>query len=207
MLKLDENHVYHLGTEILPGTTQILGEYIRTELYGEVWWVHTPTGAAIADHIMQRAAEIGTAIHKIAFYVFTGAGIDIKSLSPTLLAPYEQIFKFVQQYKPQVILCEVPLHSQKYRYAGTLDLFAKLKGFRKPVLVDIKTGMSHLVGPQTASYEHLVHENKYRGNIERTLLRIPKDGSEYTFTPLRRRDDWNYFYYRLQNYNWLQKAA
>jgi hypothetical protein len=93
----------------------------------------------------------------------------------------------------------------KYGYAGMLDLFAKLKGYKRPVLCDIKTGLSHLIGPQTASYENLIHENEYKGMIERWKLQIPKDGSDYEFTPLKRRDDWSMFFYRLQTLNWIQR--
>jgi hypothetical protein len=64
-----------------------------------------------------------------------------------------------------------------------------------------------LVGPQVASYEQLVHENEYKGMIDRWKLQIPKDGGDYEFTPLKRRDDWSFFYYQLQSKNWMQRAA
>ena len=205
-LTMDSNHVYRLDGRILPSSTQILGEYIKIELYGETWWVHTPTSTAIPEHIMERARQIGNAIHKIAFYIFTGRGIDVEALNPILVGPAKQLLLWADKYLTETILCEVPLASIRYGYAGTLDLFAKLKGLKRLVLVDLKSGLSSMVGPQVASYENLIHENEYKGVIERWKLQIPKDGSDYEFTQLKRRDDWMFFMQKLQAYNWLQQT-
>jgi hypothetical protein len=203
-LILDSNHIYRLGDRILPSTTQILGEYIKIELYGEVWWVHTPTGTAIAGHIMEQARQIGNAIHKIAFYIFTGQGIDTKSLHPVLVEPAKQIILWADKYKPEVILCEKPLASTKYGYAGMLDLFAKLKGYKRPCLIDLKSGMSFMVTPQVASYEHLIHENQYKGMIDKFVLRIPKDGSPYEFQELKEKTAFMFFLNKLYEHNYLR---
>jgi hypothetical protein len=206
-LTIDTKHVYRLGDRILPSTTQILGEYIKIELYGEIWWVHVPSQTAIPENVMEKARQMGNAIHKIAFYIFTGQGIDIAALHPALVEPAKQILLWADKHKPEAILCEKPLASTRYGYAGMLDLFAKLKGHKRPCLVDLKSGLSTLVGPQVASYEQLVHENEYKGMIDRWKLQIPKDGGDYEFTPLKRRDDWSFFYYQLQSKNWMQRAA
>jgi hypothetical protein len=205
-LTIDTHHIYRLGDRILPSTTQILGEYIKIELYGEVWWVHTPTGTAIAEHIMERARQIGNAIHKIAFYIFTRQGIDAKALNPILVEPARQLLLWAEKYKPEVILCEKPLASMKYGYAGMLDLFAKLKGHKRPGLIDIKSGLSLMVAYQVASYENLVHENQYKGMIDSFVLRIPKDGSPYEFQELKEKTAFTFFLNKLYEYNYLRSS-
>lgn len=153
---------------------------------------------------MEQARQIGNAIHKIAFYIFTGQGIDTKSLHPVLVEPAKQVMLWADKYKPEVILCEKPLASTKYGYAGMLDLFAKLKGHKRPCLIDVKSGLSLLVACQVASYENLVHENQYKGMIDKFVLRIPKDGSPYEFQELKEKTAFTFFLNKLYEHNYLR---
>lgn len=202
-ITIDSQHIYRVRGEIFPSSTQVLAEYIKTEIYGETWWIHTPTSSAIADHIMEKGRQIGNAIHKIAFYILMGKGIEEDTLNPILIGPYCQIMQFVDKYKPEAILCEKPLVSRRYRYAGTPDLFANIKG--KSSLIDIKTGVGSLVGPQVASYEKLIHENEYKGVIDKYVLRIPKDGRDYSLTKLTGKDDFLFFLNRLNQYHYFRR--
>jgi hypothetical protein len=61
---LDENHIYRVDGRIVPGTTSVLGEYIKVERWDGAYYIHAPSGQAIPAEIMERASAFGTAYHK-----------------------------------------------------------------------------------------------------------------------------------------------
>jgi hypothetical protein len=201
----EESHIYHVGERIIPGTTTVLREYVRIELYGEEYFVAINSGDAIRGDFMDRARKFGNAIHKAAFYILTGAGLEISSLHPRLVPTLMQFDGWREKYKPQAEMCEVALYSKRYHYCGTIDFFGRLAGYRTGKdLVDFKTTEHHqAVEQQTSAYENLVRENTgYKGVIRRWVLELPKDGSEYRFIRLVKRDAFRYFLNELSNYNW-----
>jgi hypothetical protein len=111
---------------------------------------------------------------------------------------------WIDRERPEVLLCEEPLYSQRYDFAGTADLVIKRKkGIR---VVDLKTtDLAQFTGPQTSAYEQLYRENTgYKGMADRYVLYLPKDGSEYHYRELTNRNDFQYFLAKLYAYNYLK---
>ena len=178
-------HKYTVDGRVIPSSTQILREFVKIELYGEPYYVNIIHGAAIRGDYFEAAQRFGRAFHKCFYYLVSGQGLDKDSLHPDLLPCLQQLESWMAEYRPEPVICEEPLYSQQYDFCGTLDFYGMLKGLkRRMFLVDLKTGLFNMAGPQTASYEHLVRENTgYKGKILRFVLRIPKDGSGYSFIP------------------------
>ncbi len=203
-LILDENHVYHRDGLIVPGTTTILHEFVKIELYGEAYYVSTRNGACIRGDYFEAAQRFGRAIHKASYYLLTGQGLAYDRIHPDLVPTLNQLETWIERYKPKAELCEKPLYSRRYHYAGTPDFFGTINGYRTGKdLIDLKTGMFEMAEAQTASYEQLVREETgYKGMIRRWVLHLPKDGSPYRFIPMMRKDAFRYFLGELSNYNW-----
>ena len=205
-----DNHEYRVNNIRKASVTEIIGEFIEVQLFGGIFYIHVADGVAISEEVMKRAQDFGRAIHKVGYHLLMGHNLAWDSLHPTLLPTTKQLASWVEKYSPAIVLCEQPLYSTKYDFCGTPDLICWLKIAGKIVLciVDFKTGLYEMAGPQTAAYEQLYREySGYRGIIQRWVLYLPKDGGEYVFAPLRRRDDFQYFIYRKAQYDWLQKAA
>jgi hypothetical protein len=204
----EEGHIYKVDGRIIPSTTQILKEFVRIELYGEVYYVDIYTGAAIRADYFEAAGAFGRAFHKCFYYLVSGQGLDKNLLHPTLLPCLLQLERWMAEYHPKPIICEEPLYSRQYDYCGTLDFYGYLKGIKKRrFLVDLKTGLFNMAGPQTASYEQLVRENTgYKGIILRFVLHIPKAGSGYSFIPQTNKQDMGYFVRERANYEYRRAA-
>jgi hypothetical protein len=205
-----ESHEYRVNGILKPSVTQIIGEFVKVQLFGGVFYVHVTDGVAIPEEVMKEAQDFGRAQHKIAYHILMGNNIAWASLNPVLVPTANQFIAWMQKYSPAVVVCEQPMYSTRYDYVGTPDLvcWIRIGGKVKLFLIDFKTGLYEMAGPQTAAYEQLYREySGYKGIIERWVLHLPKDGSSYVFAPLRRRDDMQYFLYRKAQHDWLQKAA
>lgn len=201
MLTLSPNHIYQKDDRTILGVTSVISEFIPFRYRGEDLYLHTPSRAVITKEAMDRASEIGTAIHKGMFYLLTGQGLNWNSLDPVLEAPLRQGQKWIEEYEPEVELCEKSLYSTRYDYAGTLDFFGKIKGLKKghKALIDYATGMYGSKGQQTSAYENLVREEtKFKEAIDRFVLQLPRDGNDYKFVPMSDKTDFQRFLIKLQ---------
>lgn len=200
MLKFTEDtHTYSWNGSKVPGTTTILGEYVKSNVYGTEYYVNTFTGSAVDAEKFRVAADHGNAVHLAIKYLLTD-GLDMESLDPSILATVNQFEAWRDEYVKEIILVEEPLYSTRFGYAGTLDFIFEFKPkyeriYRAKIcLTDFKTGAHGLSGPQTAAYEQLYKEHsKYRGKILRAVLKLPKDGSDYKFIREEERQDFNMF--------------
>ncbi len=88
-------------------------------------------------------------------------------------------------------------YSEKYGYAGTLDLLGELP--TGPALIDAKSTVTlyPTVGPQTAAYAELVKRPK----INRYALMLSPDGN-YELKHLNNRGDWSVFLAAITIHNW-----
>jgi hypothetical protein len=117
-------------------------------------------------------ASIGTIAHETIRGILKGVDVTFEDYSQSeILAAQVPVEKFKAWYKAhsvEVILCEQPLVSEKYRYGGTLDLYAKING--KLTLLDWKTGANfykeHFI--QLSANKQLLEENGYK--VEETML-------------------------------------
>ena len=201
-----ETHTYSVQGIRRVSVTQALREWVLVNVYGQEYFVHTYTGDAVPAATFRAAGEIGTATHVGCHYLGTGQGLDWESLDPVLVPMLRGFERWMADYRVEVIASEQPLYSERYDFAGTLDIICKIyKRKYLMTLVDIKTGGYGMAGAQTSAYECLWREHtKYKGFLERWVLHLPRDGGPYQFIPLRRADDWHFFFWKLQEYKWLQ---
>ncbi|MCK5605995.1 hypothetical protein KAR91_29120 [Candidatus Pacearchaeota archaeon] len=211
MLKFTEDtHTYSWNGSKVPGVTTILGEYVKSNVYGTEYYVNTFNGSAVDAEKFRVAADHGNAVHLAIKYLLTD-GLDMESLDPSILAAVNQFEAWRDEYVKEIVLVEEPLYSQRYGYAGTPDFVCELRPkyeriFRAKIcLTDFKTGAHGLAGPQTAAYETLYKEqSKYRGRILRAVLKLPKDGSDYKFLTETGRQDFNMFKACLFRHNFYK---
>lgn len=202
-LEFDEaTHTYYMDGEKAPGVTSILGEFMFVDRGQWPYYISTLSGAIIDAMVMDAASDFGTAVHKVMKYVLAGVPVDY----PDRIGPcVDQLLQWQADHKPEILLCEKPMGSARYGFAGTPDIFCRLDG-KRLALIDVKTGIGQLTGPQTAAYEMLIRENtKHRGMIERWKLYLPKDGSPYKLTRYRSPDDWRYFQAKIIARNFEQR--
>lgn len=206
MLTFDaETHTYRWNGVKVPGVTSILADYIRIEVGGGRFHVHRHSGRVIASSVMEEAAAKGQDIH-LACQLSVQGGVDWGALDVAYVEPVRQFERWRETYQPEVLYSEAAFYSRRHGYAGTIDLIATLPTLgKKLAFVDIKTGSSSSVGPQTAAYEQgWCEDNKYRGGTERWVLWLPKDGSPFKFERLTNRLDFDYFKACLFQYNYLR---
>lgn len=206
----DTTHTYRFNGNVVSSVTQILGEYVKSNIYGTEYYVNTFTGSAVDAEKFRVAADHGNAVHLAIKYLLTD-GLDMESLDPSILAAVNQFEAWREEYVKEIILVEEPLYSQRYGYAGTPDLVCELRPkyeriYRARIcLTDFKTGAHGLSGPQTAAYETLYKEHsRYKGKILRTVLELPKDGGDYKFLTEAGRHDFNMFKSCLFRHNFYK---
>lgn len=121
------------------------------------------------------ARSRGTTVHSIIeSYKHTKEQLDVVEE----FRGYAQAFyKFIEEYKPDILEHERTIFSPTHRYGGTLDVLMRL-GQGKPIVVDIKTGKD-IYGEaflQTAAYHEALKEEGYDLNGTAVLL-LQEDGA------------------------------
>ncbi len=140
----EASHTYTLDGKLLPSVTQVLKALPSPYLH-------------VDPDVLEQAAEIGRAVHWIIEHEVLG---DLEeALVDFHLLPYlDQWRDFRRTSGFEVYLSEARVYSERYRYAGTLDLFGRLNG--RKVLIDAKrtAAVPRSAGPQTAGYENALRE-------------------------------------------------
>ncbi len=175
-----------------PSVTTILKTYFQSYLArwrGEL-------GNQEADRLFIEAGEKGTLVHELFSDLVNGLTLHYKTTYdnsiPNKIIHDDYIFvqlyklqQFFEIVKPKIILNEAMLYSNKYKYAGTLDLLLKVEGGtflingRNPVtiksgiyLADIKTANNIFPNYhwQTAAYAKATIERKLVRSITGTMI-------------------------------------
>jgi len=73
---------------------------------------------------VKSAAARGTDVHSLAMRLAAGLEVDVPEPLEGFVDAY---LKFVDDWQPEEILIEAPVFNRTLRYAGTLDLIARLK--------------------------------------------------------------------------------
>lgn len=204
----EETHEYRWGDRIVPSVTGIIGELRKVTLGRYEYYVNVFTGNVIDAETVRDAGDFGTAIHAACALIVRGGhdGLDWEALDADLIPPLKQFEKWLEEWSPEIILVEEPMYSQRYGYAGTSDIIARIPRLKNRIaVIDLKTGVYTMVGPQTSAYAEQYKENyKHRGRLERMVLHLPKDGSDYTYKMLdNHAADWNFFKARLAQQRYL----
>jgi hypothetical protein len=167
--------------ERLPGTTTIVG------LLGKdlTWWAfkigqENPALSSIRDYT-DDLARIGSLVHHYADCLLKGISPDTDDWTKKEIeaaAPAKKKFEdWLGSNKVNVLFSERQLISEKYRYGGTIDIFAEVNGRR--ALIDLKTGKNiyREYWLQTAAYAELLKEAGEAVD-EITVLRAGRVGAE-----------------------------
>lgn len=86
-------------------------------------------------------------------------------------------FRWIEGKKIEPILIETPLVSERFKYGGTPDVFAKVDGMNE--LIDLKTGAGIYdeMVIQVSAYQQLLEENEHKVENVR-ILNIPRTKGE-----------------------------
>lgn len=194
----EEGHRYEWNGQPVPSVTTILGEFITIG----VVYISTFTGARILAENMERARDFGIAVHKMIALDIAGE-LDEDALDPALAAVLSQWHRLCCMVRPEIIMSETPVYCSAHNYAGTPDIVCKIKGILS--IIDCKTGLMGMCGPQTAGYELPVREHlKTRARFDRYGLHLPKDGGQYKLVKYSDRNDAAFFMSRLFQHNYLK---
>lgn len=203
MLDFDsDTHTYRWNGEVVPSVTQVIGEWQKIDV-GSSWYVSTFTGIVINAERFESAALVGTAIHDM-IHAYLEDDLDEDNTSPDLLNILDQFKEWERLFRPEIISLERQGYSEKYGFAGTMDLVCMIG--RDRWVVDYKSGFVYrTAGPQLAAYEKIDQEyEESHAPRKRAVLRLPKDGSKFGWEPQESRADWKFFEARLYQYQYLQ---
>jgi len=211
MIQFDEvEHKYTRNGVVISSVTQVIGEWRRVDISGEAWLVNTLTGGAVPASMFEGPSDFGTAVHKAIQYYIEGI-IIMDALHPKIKLLLHEFMRWVQLAKVDLrhineigspYICERPMYSKKYGYAGTPDIVCPVDG--AVTLIDIKTGAYDMAGPQTAAYEQLYRENVKNTRLKRVVLSLPKQGGSAKVVSFTEKADWSFFKARLATTNYLR---
>lgn len=190
-------HAYRLNGRLVPSVTEAL-RLITADEY-----------AGVDADVMAKAAAIGTAVHGIIERDIRGE-FDIEACDVDLLPYFDQWRQFLQTSGFEPRLSEARVYSERYGYAGTLDLFGRLN--RRWALIDAKrtAKVPRTAGPQTAAYEMALRECRpdlFAGEdkrIDRFALHLAPSG--WRLVPFKDPNDQRVFLSALTLHTW-RKAA
>lgn len=197
----EETHTYTLDGRELPSVTQVL-KLITAQAFA-----HVDPG------VLARAAELGTAAHKMIELDCKG-DLDEETLHEALIPSLQAWRSFLATSGFTIIANEQRVHSLRYAYAGTLDLFGMLNN--RLCLIDAKRTASvpRSAGPQTAGYEIAFRETDLAKEygvtpttpIDRYALHL-KAGGKWALVPFKNKNDSRVFLGALTCTQWLKEAA
>ncbi len=181
-----ERHEYRWNGQIVPSVTQVLDPFSDYSM--------------IPVATLERKKQIGVAVH-LAIELDILGELDESTIHPAWSGYFDGWRKFRMHSGFIAELSEQFVYSEKYRFAGTLDLVGELP--TGPALIDAKTTtvLMPTVGPQTAAYA----EGIKRPRINRYALQLSPDG-KYNLAPCRDKSDWATFQAALTLWYWRQKC-
>lgn len=190
----EANHSYWLGAKRLPGTTAVLALLGGYE--------------GIPAHILRKAADRGTAVHKVTELDDAGT-LDYGSLDDSLIGYLMGWHRFKDEMRPEILDAEVADYHPQLLYAGTRDrrLILHGKARAKLSILDIKSSymLMPTTGPQTAAYEAIYNATAEKDEQvqHRYGLKLKPDGT-YELKEYKDRGDFNTFVSALNCYRFLE---
>lgn len=120
---LDERY-YLINDIYYPSTTFILDSYPKGAAFAEF----LKMAGQQAKYIANKAAEAGSRVHKAIEYLSIGMEVlwDEKIYDEPEWAAICKFKEFYETHKVKVIGTEVIVYSEKYKYAGTIDLICEI---------------------------------------------------------------------------------
>ena len=179
----NKKHEYTLNGSVVPGVTTVLRSVGISDF------------SNIKKSVLDYACQKGTAIHLACEYYDKNILGDV----PAVIDLYfKQWCLFCDKFKPDFLEIENRVFCDKFKYAGTIDRIALIKG--ELVLIDIKSGAkskSHQI--QTSAYERAYFKNG-RKKIKRWCVYLTE--KKYTIVEHKNDTDFDVFLNALAVYNY-----
>lgn len=103
-------------------------------------WAFRQNSQEEAEEYRDKKGRQGTKVHKICESLAKGHKVDLSELNHNSVKKVQGYKNFWQKKQPKVIKLEFMIKSDKYKYAGTADMLAKIPDEGKEYnLVDLKT--------------------------------------------------------------------
>lgn len=225
-------HGYTLDGQKVPGVTTILSDGLAKPALIS-WAARTVAGYAIDNwddlaemkpserlkvlekaHYADRdaAGKRGTEVHRLADRLTRGEEVDV----PEELAGHvESYVKFLDDFDVDPVLVEAPVVSYRWKYAGTMDLGARLRGLGLGAL-DVKTARSGVFPDnalQLAGYRFCDQWMDPEGELHdmpvfdfAAVVHVRSDG--YSLVPVQAgAAEHRYFLYCQQLWRWANEAS
>ena len=194
-LKFDEeNHIYTWNDKVVPSVTTVLQEL------NLVNFSNVPTG------VLDRAQKWGKAVHKAIELIEKGK-IDEKTLDAKLKPSINAWMRFKSDNNIVNKAIELPIYSNIYGYAGTIDRVCFDKKTSEIYVVDIKTSTSmpgRIAGLQLAAYQQLWAEHSGEGVNKRLIVQLTPEG-QYKVKEYKGMEEFNMFLNCLKVYHWKKR--
>jgi len=127
-----EKHEYRVGDSVLPSVTQI----IHGVFGSRPWW-------------NENSAKIGTALHRACELESKGM-LDHTSIDPLIQGRFQGFVRFRELSDFIITGNEKRLYSDKYWFAGTIDIIAEHNGNK--AILDIKSSLDPSAFIQIGAY-------------------------------------------------------
>ncbi len=126
-----DGHWYYIGGRPVPSVTQVINEVLP----GAVWKAD--------EYFLGR----GTAVHACAALIARGIPFEH---DPAIDGQVRACRKFFKDMKLEVYHVEGQIYSERYQYAGTLDLQCRING--RNTILDWKSALSEVAEIQVGGY-------------------------------------------------------
>lgn len=188
MLSFDaESHTYTYAGLPVPSVTTILKPLMSFD--------------RVPESVLERKREIGKAVHS-AIELFLEDDLDLETMHPATLPYFEGFSKFLADSGFEPEASEERVFSEKWGYAGTLDLRGRVRGVGSIIDIKCTADLSPVTALQTAAYFDAARES-VEGLVNRYALRLKPDGT-YDFVQYRKSTDLGVFLSLLNVYRWKQ---
>jgi hypothetical protein len=126
-----ELHEYWIGRYQVPSVTRVLRDLIP--------------GWSASDWYLER----GRSVHACAAFVAQGKNFTVPECA---IGQVVALRRFFSEVKPIVKDVERQVYSERWQYAGTLDLLTQKPGTDAPMILDFKASLTLSVAYQCAAY-------------------------------------------------------
>lgn len=134
---------------------------------------------AAAFSMNKSALSRGTTVHSMVEAYKAGHKVEEAHIPDQFKGYAKSFYTFIDQH-PQIRIIEQErtVVSKKYRYAGTLDMLAKMNDTDAPTIIDVKTGKDIYAEAfiQTSAYQNALMEDGTAAHSIAVLL-LQEDGT------------------------------
>lgn len=171
------------GKFVAEGAVKQVDQWVDLEDDAAIAWL-----AGLPDRRRNSSANLGSVIHAAVESVALNR--EMKPVSEEAQGYVNQFMQFVQDFKPKFLLTECAVFNRTHRYAGTLDIVARIG--RDVWVLDTKTGnrVYSDVALQLTAYANAEFVGR-EGGDEQALPRIKRGGvlhlgpDSYSLVPVR----------------------